>query len=231
MKATCLGHLVAVLRGPAVPFTRPDSYSAIAKFPVAGPVAVGMLGLEGDEQGDPRVHGGRDKAVHQYAQEHSAPWRTELGSLPLLAAPGAFGENLASSGVTEQQICLGDQVRIGSVLFEVSQSRQPCWKLNDRFGVADMAKRVQQTGRTGWYYRVLEPGTLQAGDALTLVARPWPQWSLAHIIDVLYHQPFDAAVLQALAALPLTPSWRRLVEGRLARGALEDWSARLEDTP
>ena len=225
---TCLGQVAAVLRGRAVPYTRPGSRSGIAKTPVTGPVAVGTLGLQGDEQGDPRVHGGPDKAVHQYAQEPYPLWRAELGPLPVLATPGAFGENLASTGVTEQHLCLGDQVRVGSVLLEVSQSRQPCWKLNDRFGVPDMARRVQQSGRTGWYYRVLQAGTLQAGDALTLVARPWPQWPLARVIDVLYHQPFDAAVLQALAALPLTPSWRRLVESRLARGGIEDWAPRLE---
>lgn len=226
-----LGQLLTVLRGQAVPFTRPGSRSAIAKCPVASVVSVGTLGLEGDEQGDPRVHGGPDKAVHHYAQEHYAPWRSELGPLPVLAAPGAFGENLASTGVTEQHICLGDQVRVGSVLLEVSQSRQPCWKLSDRFGVPDMAQRVQHSGRTGWYYRVLEAGTLQAGDMLTLVARPWPQWPLARVIAVLYHQPFDAAVLQALAALPLTPSWRRLVDARLARGAVEDWTSRMEGAP
>lgn len=227
----CLGQVLAVLRGRAVPFTRPGSRSAIAKTPVSGPVAVTALGLDGDEQGDLRVHGGPDKAVHQYAHGHYPLWRAELGALPVLAAPGAFGENLASTGLSEQQVCLGDQVRIGSVLLEVSQSRQPCWKLNDRFGVPGMARRVQHSGRTGWYYRVLEPGTLQAGDTLTLVARPWPQWPLSRLIDVLYHQPFDAAVLGALAALPLTPSWRRLVEGRLARGAVEDWSARLDGAP
>lgn len=227
----CLGQVLAVLRGRAVPFTRPGSRSGIAKSPVAGPVQVGTLGLDGDEQGDLRVHGGPAKAVHHYAQEHYPLWRAELGVLPVLAAPGAFGENLASTGVTEQDLCLGDQVCVGSVLLEVSQSRQPCWKLNDRFTVPDMARRVQQTGRTGWYYRVLQAGTLQAGDAITLVARPWPQWPLARVIDVLYHQPFDAAVLQALAALPLTPSWRRLVEGRLARGQVEDWSARMDGAP
>ena len=119
----------------------------------------------------------------------------------------------------------------GGVLLEVSQGRQPCWKLNDRFGVPAMARRVQDSGRTGWYYRVLQPGSVQAGDALVLVARPLPQWPLARIIAVLYHQPFDAAVLQALAALPLTPSWQRLVQGRLARGAAEDWQARLDGPP
>lgn len=227
----CLGQVLAVLRGRAVPYTRPGSRSGIAKTPVAGPVPVGTLGLAGDEQGDLRVHGGPDKAVHQYAQEHYPLWRAELGPLPVLGVPGAFGENLASTGMTEQHLCLGDQVRVGNVLLEVSQSRQPCWKLNDRFGTADMARRVQQSGRTGWYYRVLENGTLQAGDALTLVARPWPQWPLSRVIEVLYHQPFDADVLQALAALPLTPSWRRMVEGRLARGGVEDWAPRMEGAP
>lgn len=232
MTESHLGHVLAVLRGPAVPFTRPGSRSAMVKSPINGPVAVGTLGLDGDEQGDLRVHGGPDKAVHQYAQEHYPAWQSELGPLPVLNAPGAFGENLASSGMTEHDLCWGDQVRVGSVLLEISQSRQPCWKLNDRFGVANMAQRVQHTGRSGWYYRVLEPGTLQTGDAFTLAARPWPQWSLARVMAVLYHQPFDAAVLTALAALPLTPSWRRLVEGRLARGGvLEDWTARLDGTP
>ena len=231
MTATCLGHVVAVLRSVAVPFTRPGSRSAITKSPVAGAVAVTALGLDGDEQGDLRVHGGVDKAVHHYPQEHYPLWQSELGALPVLSAPGAFGENLASSGMTEQQLCLGDQVRVGSVLLEVSQSRQPCWKLNDRFAVPDMARRVQQTGRTGWYYRVLEAGTLQAGDTFTLIARPWPQWSLARVIAVLYHQPFDAAVLRELAALPLTPSWRRLVESRLERGVVEDWAPRMDGTP
>ena len=226
---THLGTAVAVLRGRAVPYTRPGSRSAIAKTPVRGPVHVGPLGLEGDEQGDPKVHGGPDKAVHQYAQEHYVPWRTELGALPVLAAPGAFGENIASTGMTEHSLCLGDQVRVGSnVLLEVSQSRQPCWKLNDRFAVPTMARRVQDSGRTGWYYRVLQPGHLQAGDALLLVARPWPEWPLARIIDVLYHQPFDAAVLQALATLPLPPSWQRMVQGRLERAAVENWKARLD---
>ena len=232
MTPSHLGQVLAVLRGPAVAFTRPGSRSAIAKPAATGPVAVAALGLHGDEQGDLRVHGGPDKAVHHYAQEHYPAWQSELGPLPVLDAPGAFGENLASSGVTEKDLCLGDQVRIGSVLLEVSQSRQPCWKLNDRFGVADMARRVQHSGRTGWYYRVLEAGALQAGDAITLVARPWPQWPLARVMAVLYQQPFDAAVLTALAALPLTPSWRRLVEGRLARGGVvEDWTARLDGTP
>ena len=174
--APVIGQVRAVLTGRAVPYTRPGTFSAIDKQSVSGPVAVGAESLAGDEQGDRRVHGGPDKAVHQYAQEHCAAWRAELGALAVLDAPGAFGENLASTGMTERSVCLGDQVQVGSVLLEVSQGRQPCWKLNDRFGgLPGMARRVQGSGRTGWYYRVLQPGHLQAGDALVLVARPFPQ--------------------------------------------------------
>lgn len=232
MKTVSIGQIHAVLRGRAVPCTRPDGSpggrSAIAKQPVAGPVQVGPEGLEGDEQGDRRVHGGPDKAVHQYALEHYAAWRADLGALPVLDAPGAFGENLASAGVTEATLCWGDRVRIGSVLLEVAQSRQPCWKLNLRFGHKDMARRLQDTGRTGWYWRVLEPGQLQAGDAIHLVERPHPAWTLARVVDLLYHRPLDRETLQGLARLHLPPSWQRIVQGRLERGQVEDWARRMQ---
>lgn len=225
---TCLGRVDAVLRGRAVPYARPGAHSAIAKHAVAGPLQVGHDGLEGDEQGDRRVHGGVDKALHHYAFDHYPAWRAELGALPVLAGPGAFGENLSTHGLTEADLCIGDRLRIGSVLLEVSQSRQPCWKLNARFAVPDMARRVQHTARTGWYYRVLEPGSLRAGDALTLLARPFPRWPLSRLIAVLYRDVLDVGALQAMQALPLPPSWRKLVAGRLARGQVEDWSARIE---
>ncbi len=224
----CLGRVEAVLSGRAVPYTRPGTSSAIAKQSVAGAVAVGREGLAGDEQGDRRVHGGPDKAVHHYAFEHYAHWRAELGERPVLTQPGAFGENLSSSGLTEAEVCLGDRLRVGAVVLEVSQSRQPCWKLNDRFGCADMVLRVQQSGRTGWYYRVLETGELRAGDAIQLLERPFPEWSLQRLIDTLYRKVLDFDALNAMLALPLTPSWRRLANARLSRRAVEDWTARID---
>lgn len=125
-----IGNLEAVLRGPVQPFPRPDGSpgerSAIAKISTRDSIFVHPLGLEGDEQGNLRVHGGPDKAVHHYALEHYALWRAELGALSVLDQPGAFGENLASRGVTETTICWGDRLRIGNTLLEVSQSRQPC---------------------------------------------------------------------------------------------------------
>lgn len=228
---TSLGYVDAVLVGRVEPFegayARKGAHSAIAKLPVPTPVYVDREGLAGDAQADLRVHGGPDKAVHHYAFDHYTNWRNELGALPVLGAPGAFGENLSTHGIDESSICLGDRIRIGEAVLEVSQSRQPCWKLNARFGVPNMAVRVQKSGRTGWYYRVLETGALQTGDAIVLLDRPWPEWPLSRIIEVLYHRVLEYELLSEMQMLPLTPSWRRLVESRLVRRSVEDWSARL----
>ena len=218
----------ALLRGRAEPYTRPGSFSAIAKTAFAEPVHIGECGLDGDEQGNRAVHGGPDKAVHHYPRDHYRRWREELGEHVLWSRPGAFGENISSHGLTEEQVCLGDRYRFGEVVLEVSQARQPCWKLNDRFGVADMARRMQANGRTGWYYRVLESGHACAGESLHLLERPWPQWSLQRIAIMLYTRTLDFEELRAATALPLVPSWRKLVEARLARGAVEDWGSRID---
>ena len=221
----------ALLTGIAVPYTRPGSRSGIAKTPRRGPLRIGELGLDGDEQGDLRVHGGIDKAVHHYPFEHYAAWRAELGDLPLLATPGAFGENISSRGMDEGTVCIGDRYALGSAVLEVSQGRQPCWKLNDRFGVPDMARRVQDTGRTGWYYRVLQPGDAQAGDVLALTARPWAAWPLRRLMHLLARRVLDPAQLAQALELPLVPSWRRLLERRLASSQVEDWTRRIDGPP
>jgi len=222
-----LARVEAVLTGRAVDYTRPGSRSAIAKRPRQGPVLAGPEGLDGDEQGDRRVHGGPDKAIHHYPHDHYAAWRAELGPHPLLEAPGAFGENISTRGVTEADLCLGDRLRLGAAVVEVSQGRQPCWKLSDRFGIADLARRVQDSGRTGWYYRVLEPGPVQAGDVLELLERPWPDWPLTRLAGLLYRRTLDRAELEAALALPLVPSWRKVFERRLEQGRTENWDARL----
>lgn len=222
-----LARVEAVLTGRAVDYTRPGSRSAIAKCPRQGPVLAGPEGLDGDEQGDRRVHGGPDKAIHHYPHDHYAAWRAELGPHPLLEAPGAFGENISTRGVTEADLCLGDRLRLGAAVVEVSQGRQPCWKLSDRFGIADLARRVQDSGRTGWYYRVLEPGPVQAGDVLELLERPWPDWPLTRLAGLLYRRTLDRAGLVAALALPLVPSWRKVFERRLEQGRTENWDVRL----
>ncbi|HYD99711.1 MAG TPA: MOSC domain-containing protein [Alphaproteobacteria bacterium] len=224
-------RLAAVLTGRAVPFGRPGAVSAIAKTPAAGPVAIGPLGLAGDEQGDPLRHGGPDKAVHHYPLDHYAAWARELpaAAAALLAAPGAFGENLSAEGLTEGDVCFGDVWQAGTARLQVSQTRQPCWKLDIRFGLKGMARRLQASGRTGWYYRVLEPGSVRAGDALALADRPHPDWPLARILNLLYVDTLDRPALSALLELPgLVPSWRKLAAARLESGTVEDWRPRLD---
>lgn len=221
------GRVLSVCTGQAAPYAR-GSRSGIDKQVRTGKVYCHTLGLVGDEQGDLRVHGGPDKAVHHYPSEHCAAWRAELGPHPLLDTPAAFGENLHSSGLTEADVCLGDRFRVGDALLEVSQARQPCWKLNERFGRPDMAAQVQRTGRTGWYYRVLEEGALWAGADLLLQARPYPEWPLARLIDLLYRPSLDVAELRAARVLPLPANWQRLLDRRLGSGVVESWVSRLE---
>lgn len=223
-------EISSVQVGRVAPLGRKGAPSAIAKMPVLGRIAIGKTGLEGDEQADRRFHGGPEKAVHHYALDHAEAWRADLPSLPdLIGQAGAFGENFSSLGITEAEIHVGDVWRAGSALLQVSQARQPCWKLNERFGVPDMARRVQTSGRTGWYYRVLEPGMVGPGDGLTLVDRPCPDWPLARLLHVFYVDRLDRAELAGIAALePLSQSWRQLAARRLEREAVEDWAPRLE---
>ncbi|KLD72480.1 MOSC domain-containing protein [Xanthomonas pisi] len=226
-QAPVVARIDHVAIGVARDFTRPGSRSAIDKRAVDGSVAIGVEGLVGDEQGDRRVHGGPDKAIHHYPRDHYAAWRNEIGAHALLEAAGAFGENLSSIGLTEATVCLGDRFTLGTAVVEVSQLRQPCWKLSDRFGVRDMARRVQETGRTGWYYRVLQPGAVACGDTLALQERPHPQWSLSRLQQVLYAREVDVAAITAVLRLPLVPSWQALFERRLQRSQVESWSRRL----
>ncbi|KJU77414.1 molybdenum cofactor sulfurase [Ectopseudomonas oleovorans] len=223
-------QLDALLTGRAQPFTRPGSRSGIAKVPRQEALAVTTLGLAGDEQGDLRVHGGVEKAIHHYPREHYAAWLAELGKHPLLTQPGAFGENFSTTGWTEDDVCLGDLIRAGSALLQVSQGRMPCWKLSDRFGVANLALRVQQSGRTGWYYRVLQEGVVGVGDRLQVVERIHADWPLSRLSAVLFDKRVEPELLRECLALPLVPSWRRTLERRLEKAEVEDWAPRLQGT-
>ncbi|QSR16462.1 MOSC domain-containing protein [Novosphingobium sp. KA1] len=186
--------------------------SAIAKQPVAGAVRVHLLGLEGDAQADLSVHGGPDKAIHHYPHDHYAFWREQLGDHPLLAHYGAFGENIATQGLTEEAICIGDRWRLGTALVEVSQGRQPCWKLDHRFGGAAVNAGMVRSRRAGWYYRVIEQGEVAAGDTMELAARPWPEWSVKRVFSLLIagdHKQ-DREGLEALGEVAqLATPWKR----------------------
>lgn len=219
--------LSQVLAGKAVPYSRPGSLSAINKQPVEGIIRVTKLGIDVDQQGDLRVHGGPDKAIHHYPLDHYPYWKEHVRH-ELLENPGAFGENFSSSGWTESEVHIGDVVRVGKVTLQISQGRQPCWKLNDRFNEPGMARRMQSSGRTGWYYRVLGEGTLHVGDEMTVIERPCPQWSMSRLINLLFDKLLDHDLLEQARHLPLTPSWLKLVTHRLEKNQVESWSGRLD---
>ncbi len=157
--------------------------TAIAKRAVAGPLAVRPLGLEGDEQADLSVHGGLAKAVYAYPQEHYAFWQTvraqagvALWDEPL--PPGSLGENLLLQGLLEDQLWIGDRLRIGhpdsgaGCVLAVSEPRLPCTKFSAAMGFAQAVRLMAQSGWCGVYLAVLEPGAVQAGDAIELVPGP-----------------------------------------------------------
>ncbi|MCS6987622.1 MAG: MOSC domain-containing protein [Sphingomonadaceae bacterium] len=173
--------------------------TAYAKTPRMEPVALGPLGLAGDEVGDRRVHGGPDKAVHLYFADHYPRWAAEHPRHAGRLVPGAFGENLVLAGLDERSVCVGDRWRAGSALLEPCQPRQPCATL--------MVRAMVANGRSGVYARVLEPGRVAAGDPFVLEHRPPGAWSVARVLEVSYWPP-SAVALRALAAAPgLAAGW------------------------
>ena len=225
-----LGQVRSVLTGSIRPLGARQVPSAIDKQAVNGPQAVHALGLAGDQQADRRVHGGIDKAVHCYAWSHYAWWQAHYPQQPLFGQPGAFGENLSLDGMTENDVCIGDVLQIGSARFAVSQGRQPCFKLNLRFAMSDMAAQVQDSLRAGWYLRVLQEGTLQAGDSVTLLERPHPNYSVATLLALIRDRETRPALLDPVLQLPLPDSWRKLFAHRRAAGEVEDWARRMQGT-
>jgi MOSC domain-containing protein YiiM len=139
--------------------------TGIFKLPVTGKVKVRRLNLAGDEQADLTVHGGPDKAVYAYPIEQYAYWKKELPNREL--EWGSFGENLTVSGFTEDSVCIGDKLKIGTALFAVTQPRIPCYKLGIRLGDPNMIKRFYKSGKWGFYLSVIEEGEIETGDQIS----------------------------------------------------------------
>jgi len=217
--------LLSLRIGTAVPGPR-GQLTAIDKQPVTRAQYLEQTKFRKDQQGDTVHHGGAEKAVHHYAADHYPKWAEELAESSVHnLEEGGFGENLSTLGLTEDDVAIGDIFELGDAVIQVSQPRQPCWKLNERFNVPDMALRVQNTGRTGWYYRVLQPGWVQPDDPLRRVSRPQPEWTLTRVLRILYDDRFEPGELAALAEL--APRLRDLAAKRLSSMTVEDWTRRL----
>ncbi|MDO9412671.1 MAG: MOSC domain-containing protein [Pseudolabrys sp.] len=202
--------------------------SGIAKRPTAGPWTITPTGIAGDAQGDTKHHGGLEKAIHHYPRDHYAAWQMENPAVTAFHDAPAFGENISTSGITEADVCLGDIYRLGDVTLQISQGRQPCWRLGAHSGWAELPKRVRETGRSGWYYRVLEAGEVAPGSSLRLEQRPQPAWSVARLMHAMLARDVDRQELSRAADLPeLSAGWRETCRKRLAANKVEDWGARL----
>ncbi|MBX7526644.1 MOSC domain-containing protein [Qipengyuania vesicularis] len=202
--------VTAICIGLPKPFNGAE-LSAIDKKPVEGPVTIRSFGIEGDMVADTKHHGGVDMAVHQYPRDHYAGWDHWLGGHELLGGPAAFGENLMVSSLTEDAVHIGDRFRLGTALLEVSQARQPCWKIEHRFGHKGMVARIIEQHNCGWYYRVIEEGAASPGDTLEKVETGHGDWSVSRTFAKLYDPSSRASrqELEELASLDrLSGTWR-----------------------
>ena len=191
-----------------------DWSTAIFKLPVKGPVYLSKLNLEGDQQADLNVHGGVDKAVNVYPIEHYRYWNQRARFLLRKRIRlhknyyGAFGENFTVAGRTENEICIGDTFAIGNAIVQISQPRKPCWKLSRKFKQAKLPIWVQQTGKTGWYFRVIQEGKITKGDQFNLIQQYCPQWTVAKANELM-HSPLRSLsmVEKILECSYLSNSW------------------------
>lgn len=190
--------------------------TGMLKTPIDSPIAIGEEGLAGDQQADRRVHGGPDKAVHLYPAEHYARLAARFPEAASQLMPGTIGENLSCTGLTEDDIHLGDVFQLGSARLQLSQPRSPCWKIDTRYDCEGMAAYIADTGLTGWYWRVLTPGIAARGDALNLVERHQGTPTLAAAMALLRtHRPSPDALAAIAAAPGVASGWRSKIEQRV----------------
>lgn len=187
-------------------FAGKELITGICKTPVTGKVNLRMQGFDGDGVGDLKHHGGSDKAVCVYSLDHYAYWEVVLG----IALPdAAFGENLSVIGMTEDAVCIGDRYSIGTAEVQLSQPRQPCRTLAARYGREDFLKTVSDSGRTGYYFKVVKEGLVQAGDMITLMERDPRGVTVAFANEIFYRDRKNRVGIEKVLSVPaLSASWR-----------------------
>lgn len=189
-------------------------WTSIWKYPVQGRVHVSTLNLGGDQQSDLSVHGGVDKAVYLYPSEHYSWWRTQLPDADL--PWGAFGENFSSEGILEDQVKVGDRLRVGSAEFMVTQPRLPCYKLEIRFNRRDMVKRFLQSKRSGFYLSVIREGEVENGDPIEFIEKQESGVTIPEIVNLYTVDSQNQELLRRATEVPALPqSWKDYFRKRL----------------
>jgi len=190
--------------------------TGIFKEPVEGRIRLRTLNLDGDRQADLSVHGGPSKAVYAYPIEHYAYWRAEFPGMNLPS--GMFGENFTTEGLREHSVNIGDRFRIGSAQVMVTEPRLPCYKLAAKFGRDDIIKRFLHSGRTGFYFAVMQEGEVGTGDGIELVSRDEHSITVADITRLYVREKDDVGTLRrAVQVTALPESWRAYFGKRIEK--------------
>ena len=190
--------------------------TGIFKEPVEGRIRLRTLNLDGDRQADLSVHGGLSKAAYAYPIEHYEYWRQQLPGVDL--PWGMFGENLTVEGLREDGLNIGDRLRIGSALLVVTGPRLPCHKLAAKFGRDDIIKRFLHSGRTGFYFAVLQEGEVGAGDRITVIGRDEHAVTVADITRLYVREKDDVRMLRRAVQVEALPeSWRGYFQKRIEK--------------
>ncbi|MCZ2258962.1 MOSC domain-containing protein [Sporosarcina sp. G11-34] len=200
--------------------------SAIFKELIEEAVWVGTTKLDGDGQADLKNHGGPEKAVFAYPSEHYTFWCEEYGITDM--KQGGVGENFSMINVTEKDIAIGDTFEVGGAIVQVSQPRQPCWKPARRFKIKNLALLIEDTGRTGWYFRVLQEGFVEEGQKFKLIDRPVPEWTIEKCNRVMHIEKEDLEKSANLAKCEwLATNWKRTLTNRVEKGEHPQLSKRV----
>lgn len=201
--------------------------TSIDKQPIGENIYLSEEGLVGDECADKKHHGGAERALHQYPPEHYDFWREKYGHQRKWQAPG-MGENISIIGMNENNVYIGDRYQWGKAIVEVSQPRSPCYKLNKRWGVADIAKEMQDNTRCGWLYRVIQSGIVSVNKPLILICRQKNAMTVREVNDLFFGDPLNHEKLLTLKQQSkLSISWQEKITQRLASKSVENWHFRL----
>lgn len=181
--------------------------TGIFKEPIHHRTKLRKLNLDGDKQADLTVHGGVDKAVYSYPEEHYRFWQKELPDMYLSC--GMFGENFTTEGLFEDNVNIGDQFRIGTAIVIATQPRMPCYKLGVKFGRMDIIKRFLASGLTGIYFKVLQEGEVGAGDVIELIRRDDNNVTVKDVVRIYTVDKDDVQTMErAIKVKDLPVGWR-----------------------
>lgn len=210
-------RLLSVNTGELTPIIHKgrELFTGIFKKPSAEPVVVLEQQLQYDQIANPKVHGGYHKAVYAYPVEHYQVWSQQYPHLDF--DYGMFGENLTTEGLLESQVYVGDRLQIGKVILEISEPRQPCFKLGIKFQDDQIIKSFSRSGWTGFYMRIIDRGTLSSGQTIELIPGP-RRITIKHLNDVLQNKPLpDQWWTTALQASELSEKWRQKLQNLLPK--------------